>query len=70
MTKVAWKAEVYIDDNMYDLHSRERKKDSKVQGEIHLIIHFKVDKTKLPGKMEIQAQYEAALAAQVLLPSK
>jgi hypothetical protein len=48
----------------FDLQSRENKKD-KVQGEVHLILHFKVDKTKLPGKMEIEAQYDAVLAAQV-----
>ena len=49
----------------YELQSRGNKKD-KVEGEVHLAVHLKVDKSKLPDKLEVEKQYEALLAATVI----
>jgi hypothetical protein len=52
-----------LKNRWFGLQSREHKKD-KVEGDLHLIVHFMVDKLKLPDKLEIETQYEALLASQ------
>lgn len=48
----------------HELQSRTNKKD-KVEGEIHLAVHLKVDKSKLPDKLEVEKQYDALFVSTV-----